>query len=234
MKADAQDHGLSPAPALSNRAVALEGAGAFVLALMIVAAGILAERHALHDAEFIVPVVAMAGAYSFIALAALFGAEARCLFNPAVAFARVLGGTLPLAAGLTCAAAQIMGAMIGVMAAHFATGTGLVQNASLAQTGPVVWLGEAAATAAFVFAVIFLERRGRYIAAFVATAILFIAAAVTPSLSFANPALTLARGLTESFTSIALADAVIIALIQLAAAGIAVPALRYQRKSDQF
>jgi glycerol uptake facilitator-like aquaporin len=231
MKADAHDPGLSTAPALTNAAVALEGVGAGVLAFMIVAAGILAERYALHDAAFIVPVTAMAGAYSFIALAALFGAQARCLFNPAVTFARVLRGDLPLAAGLICAAAQIMGAGAGVVAAHFATGTGLIQNASLHHAGAAVWGGEAAATAAFIVAVLFLEKRGRYIAAFVGTAIMFIAAAVTPSVSFANPALTLARSLTETFMSIALTDAVIIALVQFAAAGLGVFALQRLKRA---
>lgn len=230
MKADAGPR-LSTAPVLTNATVLLEGVGAGLLAFMIVAAGILAERYALHDAAFIVPVTAMAGAYSFIVLAALFGAQAGCLFNPAVAFARVLGGDMPLAAGLTCAAAQIMGAGAGVMVAHFATGTGLIQNASLNHAGAAVWGGEAAATAAFIVAVLFLEKRGRYIAAFVATAVLFIAAAVTPSVSFANPALTMARSLTETFTSIALRDAVIIALVQFAAAGFAVFALRRAKRA---
>jgi glycerol uptake facilitator-like aquaporin len=164
-------------------------------------------------------------------LTALFGAQARCLFNPAVAFARVLRGELPHAAGLTCAAAQIKGAGAGVVAAHFATGTGLIQNASLHHPGAAVWGGEAAATAAFIVAVLFLEKRGRYLAAFVATAIIFIAAAVTPSVSFANPALTLARSLTETFASIALTDAVIIAGIQLAAAAFAVFAMQRLKRT---
>ena len=226
MKADADDARLSTAPVVTNAVVALEGVGAALLAFMIVAAGILAERYALHDAAFIVPVTAMAGAYSFIVLAALFGAQARCLFNPALAFARVLRGDFPLAAGLICAAAQIMGAGAGVLAAHFVTGTGLIQNASLHHAGAAVWGGEAAATAAFIVAVLFLEKRGRILAAFVGTAIMFIATAVTPSVSFVNPALTLARSLTETFTSIALTDAVIIALVQFAAAGFGVFALQ--------
>jgi glycerol uptake facilitator-like aquaporin len=231
MKADADDAHLLTTPALTNKAVALEGIGAGILAFMIVAAAILAERYTLHDATFIVPVTAMAGAYSFIALVALFGAQARCLFNPAVAFARVLRGDLQLAAGLICAAAQIMGAGAGVVMAHFVTGTGLIQNASLHHAGAAVWGGEAAATAAFIIAVLFLEKQGRYLAAFAGTAIMFIAAAVTPAVSFANPALTLARSLTETFTSIALTDAVIIVLIQFAAAGFGVFALQRIRKA---
>lgn len=231
MKADADDSGLAQPLARSNATAVLEATGAAILAFLIVMAGILAERHALHDAEFTVRVTALAGAYGFIALAALFGGQARCLFNPALAFARVLGEDMPVLAGITYAAAQIMGAMIGVMAAHYVTGTGLIQNASLHHSGIVVWTGEAVATGAFVFAILSLEKKGRYIAAFVGTAILFMAAAVTPSLSFANPALTLARSLTESFTSMALADAVAIVLIQFAAAALAVFAWRRLRKT---
>ncbi|MBX2804510.1 MAG: hypothetical protein KTR19_00940 [Hyphomicrobiales bacterium] len=231
MKIGVGESGIEPGHLLSNQTVLLEGAGAATLTFIIVAAGIFAERYALHNAEFIVPVTAMAGAYSFIALAAIFGAKARYLFNPALVFARVLSGGLTLAAGLICASAQIMGAMIGVMAAHFATGTGLIQNASLRHAGPDVWLTELVFTGAFVLAVVSLQLKGRYIAAFVGTAIIFIAAAVTPSLTFVNPAITFARGLTESFTSIALIDGVIIGLLQFSAAAIAVFAYQRLRKT---
>ncbi|HKJ61277.1 MAG TPA: aquaporin family protein, partial [Hyphomicrobiales bacterium] len=73
--------------------------------------------------------------------------------------------------------------------------------------------------------------KGRNAAAFAGMAILFVAAAVTPSLSFANPALTLARSLTESFTSITLADAAIIVIIQFAGAALAVFAYRRLQKT---
>lgn len=229
MKADTDDGHAGSVPALSNMTVALEGIGAGGLAFTIAAAGILAERYALHEVAFIVPVTALSGACGFAILTAFCGAQIRCLFNPAVAFAHVLNGGLPLTAGMICAAAQIMGAMAGVMTAHFVTGTGLIQNGSLqyAGAGAGVWIGEAAATAGFVLAAVFLQNMGRYLNAIVGGAILLIAAIVTPSLSFANPASTLARSLTETFTSIALADAVIIILIQLAAAASA--CLLYQR-----
>lgn len=221
MKAGVHDGQAGSAEPQSNLIAALEGMGAGALAFIIVAAGILAERYALHDAAFIVPVTAFSGACLFAILTALCGAHVRCLFNPAVAFAHVLNGVLPLATGLIYAAAQIMGAMIGVMAAHFVTGTGLIQNASLHQAGAGVWIGEAAASTGFVLAAIILYGIGRYVTALVGAAILLIAAIVTPSLSFANPALTLARSLTETFTSIALADALIIVFIQFAAAALA-------------
>ncbi len=203
---------------IDGRTVAAEAAGAGFIAFAVVSAGILGERHAIHDVALALTITALTGALAFLVLARALEGHARCYFNPALTLAIVLSGRMPLAAGLTCAAAQILAAFTGVFAAHLVTNTGIVQTATQIYSGPGVWLGEALATAFFTFAALMALARGRNLMPVTGAACLLVAALATPSISFANPALTLARSLTDSFTAIALSGAVLIAAFQFLAA----------------
>ncbi len=104
------------------------------------------------------------------------------------------------------------------MTAHLVTNTGLVQVATQIQTGEGVWLGEALGTALFVLAMLFIAEKSPERASVIGALALLAIALTTPSISFANPALTLARALTDSFTAIRLEDALVILAVQLVAA----------------
>lgn len=203
---------------ISNATVFAEMAGTGLLTFLIVAAGIFAERYMLQNATFTLLITAATGACGFLALSYIFARETRCYFTPALAFVFVLDGSLPLVAGLICASSHILAAMAGVMAAHLVTNTGLIQTAGLAQSGLAVWFGEALATASFVFAGFAALSHSRKFMPLTGAVSLLVIAFSTPSISFANPALTLARSLTDSFTAIALVDGGMIAVIQLSAA----------------
>jgi hypothetical protein len=136
---------------------------------------------------------------------------------------------LSISTGLIRAGAQIAAAFLGVMLAHLVTNTGLVQVAGQIQTGEGVWLGEFLATALFVFAMLAAARGSTGSAALTGALCLLASALATPSTSLANPALTLARALTDSFLSIRLSDALLIAAIQMIAAIAAWAAYRWLR-----
>ena len=209
------DASAAAAPDLTRPLIA-ETLCATLFAFFIVGACILAERFAIHNVGLALLMTAMAGAASFFVLAASFAGQARFLFNPALAFSFALAGRSSLGGGVLAGVVHIAGAFLGIMLAHMVTNTGLVQTATQTQTGPGVWLGEFVVTAVFVYAMLSL-RDGRRRA--VAGGLTLLAAALaTPSTSFANPALTLARALTDSFTSIRLEDAALIAAIQMLAA----------------
>jgi glycerol uptake facilitator-like aquaporin len=205
-------------PSITQR-MAMEAVGSGLLTVLIVAAGLLAERHAGGSVALAVLITALAGAAGFLILTRAFAPWADSGFNPALALAFMLSGRVDMVTGLLSAAAQIAAAFLGVMLAHLVCNTGLVQVATQIQTGPGVWTGEFLGTGLFVFAMLSLTARGRetLIPLTGALALLAIALA-TPSLCFANPALTLARALTDSFTSIRLLDAAIIAGVQCLAA----------------
>lgn len=198
--------------------MAAEAIGAGLLTVFIAAAGILGERQALDSIAVVSLITALAGAAAFAVLARALAPSAVSYFNPAIAFAFVLSGRLDLLTGLLCAAAQIAAAFLGVMVAHIVTNTGLVQVASQIQTGAGVWLGEFSGTGLFVFALLSLSAKSPERLPLTGALCLLAISLATPSTSFANPALTVARALTDSFTAIKLSDALTIAAIQLLAA----------------
>jgi len=199
--------------------IAAEAAGSGLLTFLIVAAGLLAERQAGGSIALAVLTAALAGAAGFLVLARILSPWTVTGFNPALAFVSILSGRVDIVTGVLSAAAQFAAAFLGVMIAHLVTNTGLVQVATQIQTGAGVWTGEFLGTGLFVFAMLSLTARGRepLIPLTGALALLAISLA-TPSLSFANPALTLARSLTDSFTAIRLPDAAAIAGVQCLAA----------------
>jgi glycerol uptake facilitator-like aquaporin len=220
----AQDIGAAGAPARPASPDAVmrliaEAMGSGLLTFLIVAAGLLAERHAGESIALAALITALAGAAGFLVLARAMSPWPLIGFNPALALALIVSGRLDLMTGLLSAAVQIAAAFLGVMLAHLVSNTGLVQVATQIETGAGVWTGEFLGTGLFVFAMLSLKARGQdaLIPLTGALALLVIALA-TPSLSFANPALTLARALTDSFTAIRLIDAAAIAGVQCLAA----------------
>jgi glycerol uptake facilitator-like aquaporin len=205
-------------PDITTR-LAAEAAGAGLLTFLIVAAGLLAERQGGGSIALAALITALAGAAGFLVLTRALSPRAASGFNPALVFAFMLIGRVDIVTGILSAAAQIAAAFLGVMLAHLVTNTGLVQVATQIQTGAGIWTGEFLGTGLFVFAMLSLTARGReaLIPLTGALALLAISLA-TPSLCFANPALTLARSLTDSFTAIRLFDAAAIAGVQCLAA----------------
>lgn len=202
-----------------TRRLAAEALGSGLLTFIIVAAGLLAERQAGGSIALAALMTAFAGAACFLALTRALPQLAVSRFNPALAFALILAGRMELITGILSAAAQIAAAFLGVMAAHLVTNTGLIQVATQIEMGPGIWAGEFLSTGLFVFVMLSLMARGRDTLVPVTGALALLAIALaTPSLSFANPAITLARALTDSFTAIRLGDAATIAGIQGVAA----------------
>ena len=208
-------------PADLTRLLAAEGLGSGVLTFLVAAAGILAERYAGGNIGLAILITALSAAAGFAALARAFGSGAPSLFNPAFAFALALSGKLSVVSALLAGAAQIAASCLGVMIAHMVTNTGLVQVATAIQAGWPVWIGECLAGGLLVFVLLRVSAASpRALPLFGGLCLLAVALA-TPSLSFANPAITLARGLTDSFTSIRLSDAGLILASQFVGALIA-------------
>jgi glycerol uptake facilitator-like aquaporin len=201
-----------------TRNLAAEALGSGFLAFAAVAAGILAERYSGGNIGLATLMTALAVAGAFAALSLGLRGQAATYFNPGLAFALALLRKIPLASALLSGAAQMAAAMIGVMLAHIVTNTGLVQIATQIQHGHNVWIGEFLASAFFVFVLLRLMAIAPRAIPLTGALCMLAAVLATPSLSLANPALTLARGLTDSFTSIRLGDAGLILICQFAAA----------------
>jgi glycerol uptake facilitator-like aquaporin len=132
-----------------------------------------------------------------------FGSISGAHFNPAVSVAFALRSELPGPTVALYITAQIAGGIVGVWAAHLMFELPLWQFSMTVRTGPGQWLAEAVAT--FGLVVVILGCLARNAAAVPYVVGLYITAAYwfTASTSFANPAVTLARSLSDTFAGIA-------------------------------
>ena len=199
---------------LTSRLVA-EGLGSFFLFATVIGSGIMAE--ALAGANVAVALLGntMATAAMLFVLITMLGPISGAHFNPAVSLVMSLRRELAWRDVLPYTLVQIGLGILGAWAAHVMFDLPVLQMAVKARTGIGQWTGEAIATFGLILTIIGTARhRPEWIPASVA---LYIAAAYwfTSSTSFANPAITIARSMTNSFSGIAPADVPMFIVAQL-------------------
>lgn len=187
--------------------IAAEAMGTAALVATVVGSGIMAETLASGNVAVALLANSMAtGAILYVLITAL-GPVSGAHLNPAVsavfAFRREISWTLALAFAL----AQVAGGVGGTVLAHAMFEQPLIQISGHARTGPAQWLSEAVATFALVITILG-TLRARPDAVPVCVALVIVAAYwFTASTSFANPAVTIARALSDTFAGIAPGDA---------------------------
>ncbi|WP_458752552.1 aquaporin [Sphingobium xenophagum] len=189
-----------------KRAIAAEAVGSFMLFATVVGSGIMAENLAGGNVALaLVGNTAATGAMLYV-LITMLGPISGAHFNPAVTLVFRLLRVLDTRQSLGHVAAQLAGGILEVWAAHIMFGIDLIQISTKARTGVGQWVGELVATFGLALTILgTLRHRPQAVPASVA---LYITAAYwfTSSTSFANPAITLARALTNTFAGIALSD----------------------------
>lgn len=208
---------------LSNR-LAAEATGSLLLAATVVGSGIMAERLATGNAA--VALLANTGATVAVlaTLIGLLGPISGAHFNPAVSLIQALRGALLWRDAVLYTVVQVVGCCAGALLAHAMFELPLVQSSLHARTGPAQWLAESVATFGLVLVVIG-HRRAQdapwMVAGWIGAAYWF-----TASTSFANPAITIARSLSDTFAGIRPVDVPAFIASQVAGALIALPAAR--------
>lgn len=201
---------------LLARRAAAELVGTALLVMAVVGSGIMAARLSPHDTGLALLENSIATGAALVALiVALQPVSAS--FNPVVTLVEKALGLLDWRTAGALIAAQFLGGLLGTVVANLMFGLNAVSVSSHARTGGGLWLGEAVATVGLLLVVFGTVRSGR--ADRVAFAVGgYIAAAYwfTSSTSFANPAVTVARTLTDTFAGIAPASAPGFVLAQLA------------------
>jgi len=216
---------LAEAQPLARR-LAAEGVGAFFLFAAVIGSGIMAE--ALSGGNVAVALIgnaAATGAILFV-LITMLGPISGAQMNPAVSLVAASRGALKWSDAAAYIVVQLLCGIAGALAAHAMFDLPLLQVSDKARTGSGQWLGEAIATFGLVLTIWgTLKHRPKAVPASVA---LYITAAYwfTSSTSFANPAITVARSLTDSFSGIAPGDAPGFIVAQLAGAALAALAIR--------
>jgi len=207
--------------------IAAEFLGTALLVATVIGSGVMAEG--LADGNDAVALLGntIATAAALYVLITIFGPVSGAQFNPAVTAVFAARGDTPAPRAAAFVAAQIAGGIAGAMLAHAMFGLDLVQTGVKVRTGAGQWLGEATATFGLVLTIIgALRHRPDSVPAAVA---LFITAAYwfTSSTSFANPAVTIARAITDSFAGIRPADVIPFVAAQGAGAALGGLAGRY-------
>jgi glycerol uptake facilitator-like aquaporin len=165
-----------------------------------------------------------------LALGPISGAH----FNPAVSLVMGVTGTLSWREVGAYAAAQTVGGCLGTLAAHGMFELPLFQLASTARTGAAQWFAEFVATFGLLVTILAVVRFR--IEAIPYAVGLYITAAYwfTASTSFANPAVTIARALTNTFAGIAPANVPLFVVSQVVGALAGMAVMRWMLSRDQF
>ena len=198
---------------VSRRLVA-EALGTLLLVATVVGSGIMAERLAGGNmAVALLGNTLATGAILFVLITAL-GPVSGAHFNPAVTLVFALRRDLGWGTAAGFILVQILGAIGGTILAHAMFEVPLIQVSAHARSGPAQWLSEAVATFALVFTIL-ATLRARPDAVALTVALVIVAGYwFTASTSFANPAVTIARSLTDSFSGIAPNDVAAFILAQ--------------------
>jgi len=205
----------------TSRQLAAEGIGTMTLLATVIGSGIMAERLAGGNvAVALLGNTIPTGAILYV-LITIFGPVSGAHFNPAVTIAFAIRRQVAAPQALMFILMQVAGGLCGAMLAHLMFEMPILQLSQNARTGGAQWLSEFVATFGLL-TVIFggLRWRPESVPMLVG---LYITAAYwfTASTSFANPAVTIARAFTDSFSGILPAHAPGFILAQLAAACLA-------------
>jgi glycerol uptake facilitator-like aquaporin len=201
-------------PALPQRAFCEWVGTAFLLAA-VVGSGIMAQRLTGDGALALLCNTLPTGAILAV-LILIFGPLSGAHFNPAVSIGFALRSELPWSEAGVYIGAQVLGGIVGVWMAHFMFELPVWQFSITERTGPGQWLAEAVATFGLLLAIFgCVSRRPDSVPYAVG---LYITAAYwfTASTSFANPAVTIARSLSDTFAGIAPAGVAAFIVSQLA------------------
>ena len=203
-----------------------EGVGTAFLVATVVGSGIMAETLADDTAVALLGNTIATGAI-LVVLITVLGPVSGAHFNPAVTLAFAVRRELPPARAVTYMAVQISGGVAGTVAAHLMFEQPLLQFSETARAGPAQWFAEMVATFGLVATILAgLRFRPSAVPWLVG---LYISAAYwfTASTSFANPAVTIARCLSDTFSGIRPVDVPAFLLAQAVGALFAALAVRW-------
>ena len=198
------------------RCLAAEALGTALLVAAVVGSGIMADRLTDDTALALLANTIATGA-ALIMLITIFAPISGAHFTPVVTLVMVLRGELPATHAVPYIVAQCAGGIAGTLLAHAMFDLPLLQLSTTIRTGPSQWLAESIATFGLILAILgAINARANMaitVAAYITAAYWF-----TASTSFANPAVALARALTDTFAGIRPADLPGFILAQIAGA----------------
>jgi glycerol uptake facilitator-like aquaporin len=208
------------------RRLAAEALGTAFLVCTVVGSGIMAETLTADTALALLANTIPTGAI-LVVIITVFGPISGAHFNPAVSLAFALRGDLAAGEAPAYMAAQIAGGLVGALLAHAMFELPLLQASQTARTGISQWLAEVVATFGLVAVILGGLRAQRAAVPWLVGLYITAAYWFTASTSFANPAVAVARGFTDTFSGIRPMDVPGFVLAQCVGAVLALAAIRW-------
>ena len=207
--------------ALTRRLVA-EAVGTCLLIIAVIGSGIMASRLSPTDVGIQLLENAFATAGALVGLILMFGSVSGAHFNPVVTLVDRLFGTISTRDAILYAIAQTVGGCIGSVIANVMFELDPINISTHTRSSGALWLSEVVATVTLLLVIQGCVRSGRAnVVPFAVGAWIGSAYWFTSSTSFANPAVTIARTLSDTFAGIAPASAPMFIVMQLVGAVIA-------------
>ena len=210
-----------------SRRLAAEAIGTAILLAAVVGSGIMGDRLSGGNEAIALLANTVATAAALFALILTFGPISGAHFNPAVSVADASQGGVRWREVPAYIAAQIVGAVAGVWIAHVMFGERVFMLSLHARSGPAQMISEFVATFGLLSVIWGCSRRRSDAVPFAVAAYIAAAYWFTASTSFANPAVTVARALTDTFAGIRPADVPGFIVAQLAGATVATVLFRW-------
>jgi glycerol uptake facilitator-like aquaporin len=186
-----------------GRRLAAEALGTAGLLAVVVGSGIMGENLAGGNAAIALLANSLATAGGLYVLILAFAQVSGAHFNPALTLTEAMSGRMAWREFPAYAMAQVAGGLIGVWVAHAMFALPLLQLSTKVRTGPSQWIAECVATFGLVACIRLVSRAAPTAVAGAVAAYIGAAYWFTASTSFANPAVTLARSLSDTFAGIA-------------------------------
>jgi glycerol uptake facilitator-like aquaporin len=174
--------------------------------------------------------IATGGALTALILA--FGPQSGAHMNPVVTLAAAVTDGFAWHAVPAYIVSQVVGAVLGVWLAHVMFEIPVIQFSQHVRTGVGQWVAEIVATFGLLMVIWGSRTQEKPVTAFAVAAYITAAYWFTASTSFANPAVTIARTLSDTFAGIRPVDAPGFIIAQLLALGLALPLMRYHSKTE--
>ena len=212
---------------LLRRSVA-EALGTGLLIVAVIGSGIMATRLSPDDVGLQLLENAIATGGALVALILAFGSLSGANFNPVVTWCEVVLDGRRKSHAVAYTVAQVVGACLGAVIANVMFELDAIDFSSKARSSSALWTSEVVATAGLLLVIFGIVRSGK--AAFVPFAVgAWITGAYffTSSTSFANPAVTVARTLSDSFAGIKPSSAPMFIVMQVIGLGIAIALIKY-------
>ena len=212
---------------MHSRALVAEALGTAFLLAAVVGSGIMGEQLAGGNVAIALLANTLATGAALVALILTFGPISGAHFNPVVSLADASQGGITWAAAARYVVAQIVGALVGVAIAHLMFAKPIYAVSTHARSGISQAFSESVATFGLLSVIWGCSRRQPKVVAFAVGAYITAAYWFTASTSFANPAVTIARTLTDTFAGIRPADAPGFIVAQLIGAAASTFAFRW-------